>query len=607
MADLNPFYLQHENVTIFPALHYTLETAVLLRSLFLRLQPDCVAVELPETMQAEMVSAATRLPDISVVCTSTQDGASLVYLSSPDDASFEGLRSAVERGIAACCIDLDVDFYPYRHELLPDPYSIMRIGHSAYYSCCQTHKKTDSSAIDADREQHMARRLKELSLRYEKVLFICGMAHAAPIQQLLSKNRFEMLQNAPRRPIRLCTITEESCREILSTCGFFLQAYESWRHAADDRNRVDRHKLQLNLYKEAAKENKQSLKSALSAQTLRTMMRFSRNYALIKGALQPDLYQIIIAARGAVDHNYAYEVWKLATDYPYLCNLEGLEELSLTAEQLWGNAKRIRFSLLDKRKKGGFFQRAEQQKNKWSFADKPTAGFCSYQPEDFLIENFAKFLQKRGERLLLDEAARSLPFSTSLEDGVDMRETIRHISEHKLYVKVRGKTRAPVGSVVVIFDEDSLEQPQESLTCRYPWCATWHGEHHQESDMAFYATPMNEEIVGPGICRCRYGGLMMTYPPRRVYDVWSDEDYLECRSKPEILLMAAIDYSIEPHIAYAAASPPRSSLRSYARRKGKKIVYLPLGQFSPSTLARLRSFHVLDGQQRRQIADDYIF
>ena len=100
---------------------------------------------------------------------------------------------------------------------------------------------------------------------------------------------------------------------------------------------------------------------------------------------------------------------------------------------------------------------------------------------------------------------------------------------------------------------------------------------------------------------------MMSYPPRRMQNVWTDPDYAECRTKAEVLLMAAIDYSVKPLIVYVAQTPPRSFLKSFARRFGKKIIYVPIGQLSPITLNKLRSFHVLDGHDKREIADEYIY
>jgi Mor family transcriptional regulator len=70
--------------------------------------------------------------------------------------------------------------------------------------------------------------------------------------------------------------------------------------------------------------------------------------------------------------------------------------------------------------------------------------------------------------------------------------------------------------------------------------------------------------------------------------------------------MAAIDYSLEKHVAYLAPEPPSGWCQSMAARLGKKILYLPLGTFSPVTLKKIRQFHVLDGHEVRRYANHYI-
>jgi hypothetical protein len=136
---------------------------------------------------------------------------------------------------------------------------------------------------------------------------------------------------------------------------------------------------------------------------------------------------------------------------------------------------------------------------------------------------------------------------------------------------------------------------------------TWLGEHEQESDMAFYATAPGDNIVGPGISRCEYGGFLLSYPPRRMADVWSDADYQGSRTKAEVLLLAALDYSHEKNVVYVGARPPRSAFRQLAARLGKRIVYIPLGSLSPVQLKRIRIFHVLSGHDKRLAAKDYIW
>jgi hypothetical protein len=164
--------------------------------------------------------------------------------------------------------------------------------------------------------------------------------------------------------------------------------------------------------------------------------------------------------------------------------------------------------------------------------------------------------------------------------------------------------KGKVGSVVMIFDADSPDAEQHE---QYPWRVTWLGEYEEESDMAFYATPAGEQLVGPGISRCVYGGIMLTYPPMRVYDIWKDGFFDLARSKPERLLLAAIEYSEQRLIAYVAAKPPRSWCYNFAEKLNKKVVYLPIGQFSPVMLKKLQVFHVLDGYEVRDYARDYIW
>jgi hypothetical protein len=181
-----------------------------------------------------------------------------------------------------------------------------------------------------------------------------------------------------------------------------------------------------------------------------------------------------------------------------------------------------------------------------------------------------------------------------------MRETLRNLHEGRIYVRENQRVKGGVGSVVVVFDEDRGGE-------RFPYLMTWLGEHEQESDMAFYATPPADNVVGPGICRCEYGGFVLSYPPRRMLDVWHDRDYAFARGKHEVLLLAALDYSREKHVVYAAPRPPRSMFRQLAARLGKKIVYIPLGSLSPVKLKRLRIFHVLAGHDKREVARDYIW
>ncbi len=609
MATDEVFTLHQNGIYAVPMIHYNMETAAAVKLAFDTIKPDCVAVELAETMQLQLLHAASRLPDVSLVISYDQSQDPLYYLSEPCDAAFEGLRCALESQIPAFCIDLDVDDYPHMRDVIPDPYAIQRIGLKNYYDAYQKGLSNEKqrNPLDDKREQYMARRLKELSLSYERVLFIGGMFHMQRILKSIERTSFPTYTHAQRDMIELCTLTEESCREVMGEYGWISTQYEDWRRESSSQLfPPDRQKLIYQLFKTASLKYTEYTGHTFPGYHLRNIMKFARNYALINEQLMPDLFQILASAKGCVDHNYAYEVWDLATEYPHRKNIDSLYELHLTPEDIWGHSKKILFHMRQQSRKSPFSHRHRKDRSSFRFSPPGSFNICSYPPEDVIVERFGEFLKKKGTQLLTEEGARSVPFISSLEDGIDTRETLRHWTEGKLYVKMRGRPSGTVGSVVVIFDEDKPSEDKPYVE-KYPWKTTWLGEHQQESDMAFYATSLSTQVVGPGISRCEYGGFMMSYPPRRLFDIWSDPDYQECRTKAELLLMAAIDYAVKPLVVYVAASPPRSIYKSFANQFGKKLVYLPITQLSPITLNKLRVFHVLDGHDKRSIADEYIF
>jgi len=320
--------------------------------------------------------------------------------------------------------------------------------------------------------------------------------------------------------------------------------------------------------------------------------------------LLPDLFQLLAAARGCIDDNFAHALWRLSTCYPWQSENSDLATISISPEDIWGGSRHIRFRPRQKRNKslsriGLLKRKREKRPGEWleSFDD---PSICSYPEEDIAIENYGRFLKIKGSMQLSEELSRSEKFSTSLLDGIDMRETLRNIHEGNIYVREQQRAKGGVGCLVVIFDEDHKKD-------RFPYRMTWLGEHDQESDMAFYATDPAENIVGPGICRCEYGGFLLSYPPRRMMDVWHDSDYQMAKSRSEVLLMAALDYSIEKHVVYVATKPPRSIFKQMSARQDRKIVYIPLGSLSPQKLKHLRIMHILSGKDKREIAKEYIW
>ncbi|MHC9539772.1 MAG: hypothetical protein AB9903_09635 [Vulcanimicrobiota bacterium] len=403
--------------------------------------------------------------------------------------------------------------------------------------------------------------------------------------------------------------TAEPCRDAAATDSRISDESAGDRISTETEGRYlqfDRQALFFAMVKRAADYYRENTGEEIRRWQMKTFFKFSRNYALITNMLIADFYQLIMAARGVADDNFAYEVWDLGSYYPWLDTGGSFETIYIRADEVWLGGKhftlrrkypRLRESLMRIPVKERMKEGASEDWTK-EFDD---AYLCSYPPEDIIIEGYGAFLKKKAIAILSEERARVEPFTNSLLDGIDVKETIRNWhQEKKIYVRENINIGGGAGSVVVIFDEDRNDD-------RYPWKMTWLGEHHQESDMAFYATPMTGKIVGPGISRCEYGGFMLTAPPLRLYDVWTDPFYAQARSKSEVILMAAVEYSVERHVVYVAAKPPRSWFRTFAARLNKKIVYIPIGALSPSSLKKLRVFHVLSGRQVRDFAREYIW
>ena len=226
------------------------------------------------------------------------------------------------------------------------------------------------------------------------------------------------------------------------------------------------------------------------------------------------VFDLTVAARSVVDDNYAYEVWQTANRYPSQKDVERFARNGeLSGEEVWLNTKKLRLRRRLPRPKQRLVPRGLKKRKKEKFEGewaRQTDGnaICSYPPEDLVIEDYGRFLKKKAKSMLSEERTRTEPFTTSILDGIDLRETIRNWHERKIYVRQLDRIAGEVGAAVVIFDEDRED--------RYQYLTTWLGEHQNESDMAFYSTYPFEHLVGPGIGRAEYGGFLMTLPPRRM-------------------------------------------------------------------------------------------
>lgn len=648
-----PFIPLTDKIRALPVIHGSAEVTVLVRRAFLEQPPSAVVLELPAEMHGSLLRAVQHADAIPVL---KQDGEFPFYLIlEPLEPLIEGLRSAVELGIPFFCVDRLNRIPSYSEEPFPDTYSLVHYPLNDLYSqYCKSQPPIAAEAymIDTVREFAMAHSLRQLeAVLPGPILFLCGIRHLPRIHKWLSGSRDELIRardelmalvapapaedsvsgelqavmeslvESEDEPLDRFMQNEEATStegpfipgevEILSLSpesGEVLEqpAYYNmrWLETRNNPRRFplfDRILLQREVYQKVRRAYEEQSSEFIPPQLEKLFFRFTRNWSLLHRRLLPDPYRLVIVARSFVNDNFA------RIFYDTLMRFEKKDspfpETRVTLDDLYRSSRLIRFRMkLDHRprvappniRKG---LRREKYPGEWkeSFSD---GGMCSYPPEDIIIEDFARYLQSKAVSLLKSNETRTFPFSSSLLDGIDYRETIRNAYQDRIYVKEIRKKGAEAGSVVVIYSED--EQA-------HPWKVVWWGEHSQESDMAFYATPIHSHMVGPGISRCIYGGFLLTYPPGRLGDIWSDPFFHQFEKAHDRLLAAAILYNQKNVVVHVAEHPPAQRLHYLAGRFGQRIAHFPLSNINPVQLNRVRRFHVLDGRDKRDGADEYIW
>jgi hypothetical protein len=600
--------LERGRFTYLPVVPGRMEFALEVRRRILAERPTVVAVELPATLEEVYLEAIRRLPQISVIFyndtayRSDAEAERAVYVPvEPADPFVEAIRSAQEVGAAIVFADPDSSERPHLPDTYPDSYALTSIPLAPYVEAYRVYPQERTPEVERF-AQAIAWKLQGAD-PLARVLVVLSLNLLDPVLDAMEIPQAEPARRR-RDDLRLVNAHPECLGEIAAEYPFLQERYEMFRVEMRDPALIDRRRVQMALYRESEDAYTLNTGEKMHRWQRRLLARYSRNLARTHNDLAASLFDLTIAARSIVDENFAWDVWETASRYSHQQTSSDLDTVNISGEEVWLHTKRIRLRRRlpsTKRRMGTLgLKRRRKEKFPGEWATQLNgANICSYPPEDIVIEDFGRFLKKRGKSVLSEERATVEPFTASLLDGIDLRETVRNWHEGKIFVRNVRKIHGEVGSVVAIFDEDR--------DGRYSYMTTWLGEHQNESDMAFYSTHPFEHLVGPGIGRAEYGGFLMSLPARRMYDVWADPDYDFAETKAERLLLAGMDYSIHRYVVYVAAKPPRSVFRNIAARFGRTIVYIPIGQLSPVTMKKIRVVHVLDGYDKRESAKEYLW
>lgn len=636
----NPLRISPKILAV-PVIHGSGDSALAVRRLLLEESFDCVAVPLPPSFQQPVERAIELLPAPSLVLQRAMpeyrtewtpeadqrdeeddddefdDVAEASYVPiDPCQPVIMALRVAMGEHLPRAFIDLETNRFRPTTQALPDAYALRQVALERFAAAMLPAIPPLPEGQPTDRVRHMASRLRELESRYSSILVVCSVLHwpwlrEAYVERLATEATDDLVEEPDNFAIDPRTLVF-----LLGELPFITGLYERARAEleADENLSIDGVKELLVAARAAYRHEFQGRARKISPHLLRQCLKYIRNLSLIERRLTPDLYTIVTAAKQCAGDQFALHVAEKARSYlegdpehappvsqpplPWAEMKIGIDRGTLPdgetlelVSRLPGPPVHWRSMELSRRPKREDLERWQMRWNPYSH--------CSWPPEDTQIENFRTHVFDRARAIMGQDLARTEKFTTSVMDGIDIRDTLRHWYDNEIYVKVLPPAKGFLDCVVMLFD--SPADPRQ-----YPWRTTWFAEHEEESTLALFATNFQQDMVGPGIAVATYGGAMFLYPPRPIRDIWTDRSLDFCTTLEERLLAAGCKHALSPHVVLLSAAPPGAGWRRLARQYKKKLVHVPLGQFSDSTIQQLRIVHVLNGKNVRSYAAHFI-
>lgn len=617
------------HVTVLPVVHGSGDFAWQVRRTMMAHDFDCVAVPLPESFQANVENAILQFPSPSIVVqqnakTDFQTGAQGWSEDSESDEDDEldsaasyvpidpcqpvitAIRTAMGERIPRVFLDLETADFNAPTRTLPDSYALKQVPIQQFAAAVLPFLTKPENEQWQQRVNYMAMRLRELCIDYKRILLVVSVLDWPWIRQAYFDRSLQTPEHDLVEEVQHFQVNADTLYFLLGELPFVSSLYERARASleSDDNLSIDGVKeLLISARKHYRFEYKNRARK-VTPRTLAVCLKYIRNLTLIDYGFSPQLSTIVNAAKQVVGDGYALSVLAKAKEYGYETELD-LPEIKMGINQASFPDGEV--SKMENRLPGPplMWTRLElipkpdlRQQEDWQQQWNPRSQ-CSWPPEDELIENLRQTVFERAQEALGADLARTEKFTSSVKDGIDIRDTIRHWYDGDIYVKVMPPNRGKLDCAVMLFD--SPADPRE-----YPWRTTWFAEHKDESTLCFYATDFMDEPVGPGICLANYGGVMFLYPPIAIPDIWSDPRLDFASTLEERLLAAACMYSECPHIALLSPAPPGPAWRRLAKHYKKKFIHLPLGRFGDSTIQQLRMVHVLNGKEVRSFAADFI-
>jgi len=610
-----------EKIYCFPILHGKAAFCLELRKILWDQSFDCFALAFPESLAENFIEATHKLPVIQALSIRIDEETAAYVPIDPCDAYVEGVRQAVQNRCQIEFTEDNTQLLSKELVTLPDPFLVNKIGTQKYYNTCiQFLEECAEDAYNIQRCRLSLTRLEQLEKKFERILFICDFPAMVCIdaskENLRARIQYlnQKLTEGPPDDWNENYLLEVDAYNINTNHMYFALGEFPFYAAELEKDRQnplsllpDYLELIKKIFVETRKNylDKEEEIESISLQKLQVALKYLRNLSVQNANLTPDLFDLITSAKGVFGSGFAVKILEAAKYYPYF-EIQpeagtmdiGVDHIQtprddepVEAVNLLQDEPRA-WKTLELKKEPDI-----EKQNTYKYLWDPM-GMCSHVPEDRKIEGFNTNLRKKTRDKLEEGLVKSEKFTSSVKDGIDIRETLRNWHTGNIYVKEIPNTHKNVDTVVILFDSENDD--------RYPQRGTWYAEHEEESTLTFFSTNPFDKMIGPGIAQAKYGGLSLLFPPRPIRDVFSTYPLKKFHNLTEQLVFGALKNTKEPHISFLSFKKPGIRLNQLAKKFKKKLVWIPMAKFSAETLRKLRRMHILNGKHVRSWASRYI-
>ena len=533
---IDPLLEIGSRVTALPVVHGSGDFAWEVRRIMMSHTFDCVALPLPPSFQSTVESAILNLPVPSIVIqrdrpvyqtqwtpkeespiefnddvNESDSGEDLDDDFDDDDEERElgvsfvpidpcqpviaAVRTAMGDRIPRRFIDMETSHYRPHSQVMPDAYALKRLPIERFAAAVLPNIEPGHNAQWRSRIRHMAWQLKELSVDFQNILFVTSILDWPWVRQAFQDRSLDCPQNEAVEDVEHHQVDHDSLYFMLGELPFITDLYETARsELEDDENlAIDGVKDLLIASRESYNEEYKSRARKITPKLLSQCLKYIRNLTLIDHRFTPQLTTIVTAAQQVAGDGYALHVLEKAKEYrcarplvvpnSELPNLDlpkvrvSIDKIALPDGEVVSAANRLpgpplQWCHLELVPKPDVKQQHDW-KQKWNPYSQ-----CSWPPEDDLIENFRQSVFDRAKEVMGADLAQTEKFTTSIKDGIDIRETVRHWYDNEIHIKVLPPTQGKLDAAVMLFD--SPADPRE-----YPWRTTLVRRTQKRVDFGF--------------------------------------------------------------------------------------------------------------------------